>query len=34
VNQLCEEVGIPFQNPEISAMPNHKHQVILEKHFV
>merc|ERR1712034_269448 len=26
VNQLCEELGIPLQNPEISAMPNQQHQ--------
>ena len=27
VNQLCEELGIPPQNPAISAMPNQQHQV-------
>jgi len=27
VNQLCKELGIPPQNPEIGAMPNHKYQV-------
>merc|ERR1712034_115179 len=26
VNQLCEEMGIPPQNPEISAMPNQQYQ--------
>ena len=29
-NQLCEELGIPLQNPEISTVPNQKHQVITE----
>ena len=27
VNQLCEELGIPPQNPTISAMPNQQYQV-------
>ena len=27
VNQLCEELGIPLQNPEISAIPNQQYQV-------
>ena len=27
VNQLCEEQGIPLQNPEISAIPNEQYQV-------
>ena len=27
VNQLCEELGIPFQNPTISAKPNKKKEV-------
>ena len=27
VNQLCEEMGIPLQNPEISAMLNEQYQV-------
>ena len=27
VNQLCEELRIPSQNPEISAMPNQQYQV-------
>merc|ERR1712034_163771 len=26
LNQLCEEFGIPLQNPEISAMQNHSYQ--------
>merc|ERR1712034_164449 len=26
VNQLCEELGIPLQNPEISAIPNQQYQ--------
>merc|ERR1712034_93921 len=26
VNQLCEELGIPPQNPEISAIPNQQYQ--------
>merc|ERR1712034_9770 len=26
VNQLCEELGIPAQNPEVSAMPNQQYQ--------
>merc|ERR1712034_36033 len=26
VNQLCQEIGIPLQNPEISTMPNHQYQ--------
>merc|ERR1712034_139736 len=26
VNQLCEEMGIPLQNPEISAIPNQQYQ--------
>merc|ERR1712034_204366 len=26
VNQLCEELGIPLQNPEISTMPNQQYQ--------
>merc|ERR1712034_214199 len=26
VNQLCEELGIPLQNPEISAVPNQQYQ--------
>merc|ERR1712034_278211 len=26
VNQLCEELEIPLQNPEISAVPNQQHQ--------
>merc|ERR1712034_116299 len=26
VNQLCEEMEIPLQNPEISAMPNEQYQ--------
>jgi len=26
VNQICEELRIPLQNPEISAMPNQQHQ--------
>jgi hypothetical protein len=25
VNQLCEDLGIPHQNPTVSAMPNQKH---------
>ena len=29
VNQLCEELGIPLQNPEISAIPNQECEVIL-----
>merc|ERR1712034_34703 len=28
LNELCEEFGIPLQNPEISAMQNHQYQVI------
>ena len=27
VNQLCEELEIPLQNPEISMMPNQQYQV-------
>ena len=27
VNQLCEEFGIPAQNPEINATPNQQYQV-------
>jgi len=27
VNQLCEELGIPLQNPETSAIPNEQYQV-------
>ena len=27
VNQLCEEFGIPLQNPAISAIPNRLFQV-------
>ena len=27
MNQLCEEFGIPPQNPAISAIPNHQYQV-------
>jgi hypothetical protein len=27
VNQLCEEMEIPLQNPAISAIPNQKYQV-------
>ena len=27
VNQLCQELGIPPQNPEISAIPNDQYQV-------
>ena len=27
VNQLCEELRIPPQNPEISAIPTQQHQV-------
>jgi len=27
VNQICEELGIPLQNPTISAIPNEKYQV-------
>jgi len=26
VNQLCEKLGIPLQNPEISAIPNQQYQ--------
>ena len=26
-NQLCEELKIPLQNPEISAIPNQQYQV-------
>ena len=26
-NQLCQELGILLQNPEISAMPNQQYQV-------
>jgi hypothetical protein len=26
-NQLCKELGIPLQNPEMSAIPNQKYQV-------
>merc|ERR1712096_268207 len=26
MNQLCEELGIPLQNPEISATPNQQYQ--------
>ena len=26
INQLCEELGIPLQNPELSAVPN-EHEV-------
>merc|ERR1712034_81649 len=26
VNQLCEELGIPLKNPEISAIPNQQYQ--------
>ena len=28
VNELCEEFGIPLQNPEITAIPNQPYQVI------
>ena len=27
VNQLCEDFGIPRQNPELSAVPNHQYEV-------
>ena len=27
VNQLCKELGIPLQNPEIITMPNQNYQV-------
>ena len=27
VNQLCEELEIPLQNPEINAVPNHQSHV-------
>ena len=27
VNQLCEDLGIPLLNPEISAIPNQQYQV-------
>ena len=27
VNQLCEKLGIPAQNPEVSAIPNQQYQV-------
>jgi len=26
INQLCEEFGIPLQNPELSAVPNEQHE--------
>jgi hypothetical protein len=30
MNQLCEELGIPLQNPEISAIQNQQNQVTKE----
>ena len=33
VNQLCEELGVPLQNPEISAIPNQQHPVT-KKYFL
>ena len=30
VNQLCEEMGIPPQNPEISAIPNQQYPVTMK----
>ena len=33
VNQLCEEFGIPLQNPTISAIPNQQYQVTKNKFF-
>merc|ERR1712034_230263 len=27
VNQLCEELGIPLKNPEVSAIPNQPYQI-------
>ena len=32
VNQLCEELGIPLRNPDISVVPNQQYQVT--KQFV
>ena len=29
INQLCEELGIPLQNPGISAIPTQQYQVTL-----
>jgi hypothetical protein len=34
VNQLCEELGIPLQNPTISAIPNQQYQVNKNLFFV
>ena len=31
VNQLCEEFGIPLQNPTISAIPNQQYQATPKK---
>ena len=33
LNQLCEEWGIPLQNPEISGIPNQQYQVHVTKKF-
>ena len=34
VNQLCEELGIPLQNPEISGMPNQKYEVTYSEKII
>ena len=33
VNQLCDELRIPLQNPEISAIPNQQYQVTIRNAF-
>ena len=33
VNQLCEEMGIPVQNPEISTIPNKQYEVTKKFNF-